>query len=121
MSSVEQPVYQDVVDSLPYVDNDLEAIPGASAAPARLERRRRRRPSEPSVRLADPRTSSHGALNLPGLREQAEALVYQELSLTGGVHDEHERLPAAAVNEAELFKVRLLAACRAVSSEGDQP
>jgi hypothetical protein len=38
-------VYQDVVDSLPYVDNDLEAIPGASAAPARLERRRRRRPS----------------------------------------------------------------------------
>jgi hypothetical protein len=37
------------------------------------------------------------------------------------VHDEHERLPAAAVNEAELFKVGLLAACRAVSSEGDQP
>lgn len=61
-------------------------------------------PSRSSRRADQPSFSSSRP---PGLREQAEALVAQELQNAGGLKDVHERFPEGMVSEEDLFKVRL--------------
>lgn len=91
----------DLIDSLPYIDRDLEDVAG--------ECRRARRslllppPSLPILPSFELRADiKHPSLAV-GLRETAESLIQAEMAKMGGVRADHPRLPKGL--EKELFEV----------------